>query len=185
MTTVHVPETREGAPDARRPQVTVASLGSEYRRDDGAGPAVARLVARALPSVRLAGPLTDPLDLLGVWDGSDLAVVVDAVRSGARPGSITVVELDTGCDASRSGHPSVGERGPACGANRPGAASTHGVGLAGVLRLARALGTAPRRVVVVGIEGREFSPGVGLTSAVAAAVGKAAARVLAIVEERD
>ena len=39
------------------------------------------------------GPLTDPLDLLGAWDGADLAIVVDAVRSGAARARCACVDL--------------------------------------------------------------------------------------------
>ena len=46
------------------------------------------------------GPLTDPLDLLGAWDGADLAIVVDAVRSGAAPGTLRVVDLAGGDGAA-------------------------------------------------------------------------------------
>ena len=71
------------AGDARR--VVVAGLGSEYRRDDGAGPAAVSLVVQQCPGVTVVAPLDDPLDLLGLWDGADLAVVVDAVSSGSPP----------------------------------------------------------------------------------------------------
>jgi len=154
-----------GAPGAHRClRVVVAGLGNEYRRDDGAGPAVAARTVGLLPAVDDVGPLADPLDLLGRWDGADLAIVIDAVRSGAVPGTVRVLDL---------------------GAPRPGsgATSTHGIGLAGVLRLARVVGRAPARVVVVGIEGDDFGHGTGLSAAVGAAVGEAADRVIELIEE--
>ncbi len=152
------------------PRVVVAGLGSEYRRDDGVGPLIA---ARAVDEAGLGsviGPLVDPLDLLGEWDDADLAVVVDAVRSGVAPGTLTLVEL-TGA------HGSVAQAGPR------GATSTHGIGLAGVLRLARAIDRAPARVVVVGIEGEDFGRGTGLSPAVEAAVPAAVCRVVDVIKE--
>lgn len=85
-------------------RIVVAGIGSEYRRDDGAGPAVAAQVADLVGGVTDLGTIADPLDLLGLWDGADLAVVVDAVRSGAKPGTVRLVELDI---ASRPDRKSV------------------------------------------------------------------------------
>ena len=149
-----------GSPAGR--SVVVAGFGTEYRRDDGVGAAVAaRLAGR--PGITDIGPVADPLDLLGRWDDADLAVVVDALRSGAAPGTLRTVELPDGAPA------------PAA------ATSTHGIGLAGVVRLARAVGRAPGRVVVVGIEGADFGQGTGLTPAVSAAVPDAVTEVLRII----
>jgi Ni,Fe-hydrogenase maturation factor len=52
-----------------------------------------------------------------------------------------------------------------------------------VLRLARAMGHPPRRVVVVGIEGENFADGVGLNSAVELAVKEAGELVLQVIDE--
>jgi hydrogenase maturation protease len=152
-------------------RVVVVGMGSEYRRDDGAGPAVADLVTRGAVGVTNLGPIADPLDLLGLWDDADLAVVIDAVRTGAAPGAVQLIELDTGSSADPEG--------PAPSA----ISSTHGIGLAGVLRLARAVGRAPKRVVVVGIEGSDFGQGEGLTPEVARAVPHAARHVTELMIE--
>jgi hydrogenase maturation protease len=151
-------------------RVVVVGMGSSYRRDDGAGPAVAEEVARTCPGVARLGPVAEPLDLLGLWDGADLVVVADAVRSGAAPGTVRLIELS---DVDGATHGSAGP---------PGTTSTHGIGLTGVLRLARAVGNAPRRVVVVGIEGSEFGNGVGLSPAVEVAVSHAVGHVRELVD---
>ena len=158
-------------PTPRTLRVVVVGMGSEYRRDDGAGPAVADLVARGAGGVTNLGPIADPLDLLGLWDDADLAIVIDAVRTGAEPGTVRLIELSTGPSADPD------DRTPSAGS------STHGIGLAGVLRLARAIGRAPRRVVVVGIEGGDFGQGEGLTPEVARAVPHAARHVTQLVME--
>ncbi len=150
-------------------RVVVAGLGSEYRRDDGAGPLVAERAVMQAGQGTVIGPLADPLDLLGEWDDADLAVVVDAVHSGRVPGTLTTVDLVDG-----PGGELPGGHGRATG--------THGIGLAGVLRLARAVGQAPGRVVVVGIEGDDFGQGIGLSPAVQAAVPAAVSRVVDLIE---
>lgn len=151
-------------------RAVVCGIGNEYRGDDGAGIAVARRVVTADPSICLVGPLGEPLDLLGQWDEADLAVVVDAVCSGAPPGTIHVGEL---CPPPRQEHRR----------RRPGTASTHGLGVDDVLELARLLGSAPARVVLVGIEGADFSPGRRLAPGVAVAVERAVCLVDALVSE--
>jgi hydrogenase maturation protease len=161
--------TAQASPPAAT-RIVVAGLGSEYRSDDGAGPAIAARVAQLAEGVTDVGPITDPLDLLGLWDGADLAIVADVVRSGAEPGAIWLIDLDQGASP-----PSDGTHGLAT--------SSHGIGLAGVLRLARAIGQAPGRVVVVGIEGIEFAQGIGLSPAVAAAIESAARRTAELIEE--
>jgi hydrogenase maturation protease len=148
----------------RRDKVVIAAIGSEYRHDDGAGLAVARLVARTAKGIGDVGPLGEPLDLLGTWDDADLAVVIDTVRSGAPPGTVTVVEL-------------IDEGGP-FDASVPPTTSTHGIGLIGALRIARATGHAPARVVLVAIEGTDFELGLGLSPAVNEAVAHATHRVI-------
>jgi hydrogenase maturation protease len=149
--------------DRPRPGIIVAGLGNEYRRDDGAGPVTAARIVAHLPAEDI-GPIVDPLDLLGRWDNADLAIVIDAVRSGSTPGSVRVVELPSG----DGGH---------------GKTSTHGISLGGVWRLAQAVGRAPTRVIVVGIEGVDFGNGPGLSAAVDAAIPVAVQRAVALIKE--
>jgi hydrogenase maturation protease len=150
-------------------RVVVAGIGNEYRQDDGAGLAVARLVSSSSPEIGDVGPLGEPLDLLGRWDDADLAIVIDTVRSGAQSGTIRLIELRESDDPTEEAV--------------SGATSTHGIGLIGVLRIARAINRAPHRVVVVAIEGSEFGLGVGLTPEVKRAVTDAAQQIIELLEE--
>ena len=189
---------------AERRRVVVAGIGSEYRRDDGAGAAVASRVWELAAGACDVGPVVDPLALLGLWDDAELAVVIDAVRSGADAGTVHVVDLDSvlpgGAPATAGGATAGGATAgattagattaPASHAPGPvpraaGAASTHGIDVSGVLRLARAVGRAPRRVVVVGIEGKDFGYGQGLSPEVARAVPQAVHRVLELISGAD
>jgi hydrogenase maturation protease len=154
-------------------KVVVAGFGSSDRHDDGVGATVAEQAALRVSPSSYVGPLSDPLDLLGVWDGADLVVVVDALRSGAPVGTVHTleIEVDHASHHVRSAPITAGE------------ASTHGLGLVAVLRLARALGQAPRRLVVVGIEGERFDLGHGLSDVVEAAVPDAVQRVVDLIRE--
>ena len=101
-----------------------------------------------------------PAELLEAWRGEPAVIVADAMCSGAAAGTVRRF------DAAREPPPP----GP------PGG-STHGLGLAEAVGLARALGRLPERLVLFGIEGADFSPGTGLSPAVAAGV-EAAARLI-------
>ena len=159
------------------PTVLVAGIGNELCGDDGVGPAVVRRLAQE-PAMSASSAVTrvveDPFDLFELWAGTALAVVVDATTSGAAPGSVRVVDLDVEQvegDARRGA------------AGRATPTSSHGFGLASALAMARALGRAPGRVMLVGIEGAGFEIGTPLSPAVAAAVPDAAALVRRLVEE--
>jgi hydrogenase maturation protease len=150
----------------------VVGLGNPDRGDDAVGPAVAARVAELLDGDGTPARVVeqeDPTALLETWAGVDLAVVVDAVRTGGEPG--IVVTLEAGADAAP-----VTDR-PWAG---PVAGGTHAFGLAAAVELARALDRLPPRVVVVGVEAAGCAPGAALSAAVAAAVPRAVATVLEI-----
>lgn len=138
----------------------VIGLGSPDRGDDAIGTAVARRVgALGLPGVTVLVH-EDPTALIDLWSGVDLAVVVDAVRSGAPAGQVLLVEAGAGA-------PALADQAWA----RTGRGGTHAFGLAAAVELGRALGRLPARLVVVGVEGATFEHGAPLSAAVAAAVG--------------
>ncbi|MBC7290590.1 MAG: hydrogenase maturation protease [Actinotalea sp.] len=151
----------------------VIGLGSPDRGDDGVGPVVAAEVgALRLADVRV---LTheDPTCLVELWAGADRVVVVDAVRSGAAPGTVHELDATAGVLADRAWA-------------RTGRGGTHAFGVAAAVELARALRRLPSRLVLVGVEGASFEPGAALSPAVVRAVRPAAcavARVLAPAEE--
>lgn len=132
-------------------------VGSEWGGDDAAGLAVVRALAGRLPpqvgSEELRG---DPTTLLERWQGAELVVLVDAVRGCGPPGSVHCF------DASREPIPA--------GAGT----TTHSFNFAETIELGRQLGTLPRRIVAIGIEGSDFTVGHGLSPEVESAIGPAA-----------
>lgn len=148
----------------------VIGLGSPDRGDDAVGPEVARRVADLhLPGVTVVEH-EDPTGLIDLWDTADLAVVVDAVRSGSAPGSLLVVE--SGADAGP-----LADRAWA----RTGRGGTHAFGLAAAVELGRALHRLPRRLVLVGVEATQFEHGTVLGAPVAAALDAVVATVVGLV----
>jgi hydrogenase maturation protease len=139
-------------------------VGNSLRRDDAAGLEVARaLRARTVGSeIAVHEQEGETLALLDAWEGARALVLVDAVCSGAPPGTIHRM------DASEEPLPD----------RLRSSSSTHAVGLAGAIELARALGRLPPRVVVFGLEGRRFDAGSELSPEVRVRIGPLAERVL-------
>lgn len=144
----------------------VIGVGNEYRRDDGVGLAVAdRLRGRVPAGVDVVGCEQEPSRLIDAWEGAESALVVDAVQSGAAPG--TLHRFDAGAGPIPAG---------------VFRSSTHAFGVGDAVELARVLGKLPARIVVYGVEGGEFGAGEGLTGPVEAAVETAA---LAMLDDLD
>jgi hydrogenase maturation protease len=87
--------------------------------------------------------------------------VVDAVYSGAPPGTIHRLDASSKEIPRQFFH-----------------YSTHALGVTEAVQLARALNQLPPRLIVYGIEGKNFGAGVGLSTEVEQASIAVAARVL-------
>jgi len=144
-----------------RGPVVVIGIGNEYRRDDGAGPAVIGQLRGLVPAgIELVITDGEPVRLLEAWTGAVLAVVVDAVcAEPSHPGRI---------------HRFVVDR--PVGVARP--ASSHGFGLDDAIGLALALDRMPGRLIVHAIEAADLTQGIGLTPPVAASVRAVATAIL-------
>lgn len=157
----------------------VACMGNVLRGDDGFGVAVARALEEH-PSGRLPeGVETVEVGIGGMhlvqklMEGYDGLVLVDAVDRGAAPGTDFVLE------------PQVPELEELPEEERRGVlAETHHTVPARVLVMARALGSLPEEVRIVGCQpGDGQDPGMELSPPVAAAVPRAVARIEALAEE--
>jgi hydrogenase maturation protease len=139
----------------------VIGIGNRDRGDDGAGCAVAEVLRGGLPaSIEVAEHDGEAASLLARLEGAAAAFLVDACVSDAPPG--TVRRFDVA--AAPLPHNAFG-------------LSSHGLGLATAVELARALGQLPRRCVVYAIEGQSFAAGAPLSPPVGEAVA-AVARLL-------
>lgn len=139
----------------------VIGVGNDMRGDDAVGLVVARRLAGELDGdVRVIECEGEPVSLLAAWEGCTRALVVDATRSGAPPGVIRRIAAHDGpLPAALSG------------------SSTHLLGIADAIELARVLGRLPERTIVYGIEGETFAAGDDLSEAVSAAVERVVAAV--------
>lgn len=162
-------------PDEGTGGAVVIGVGNPMRRDDGVGHAVLeQLRARPALGVRLVALDGEPTRVLDAWTGARVAVVVDAVRSAAAPGTVHVVEVTTSGGGEGDARPGVPPPSAA-------PASTHGAGLAEAVALGRTLDRVPARLVLVGVEALDVGDGPELSAPVLAAVPVAVDAVLAVV----
>jgi len=131
----------------------IIGCGNTDRGDDGAGILVARrLHDLGVDAIEHSG---DGLALLDLWNPDDEVILVDAVVSGKKPGTLSILD------------PIL----------RPLAAetfrcSTHSFGPWEAIELARALDRLPKRIEIYGIEAANFEVGAEPSTEVLAAVGR-------------
>ncbi len=159
---------------ARR--VLVAGIGNIFLGDDGFGvEVVRRLASRPLPEgVEVKDFGIRGLDLAyALEEDYGLVVLVDATPRGGEPGTVYLIE------------PEIGDDGEAT-------LDTHGMDPVKVIKLSRALGAPPARILVVGCEPRVVPGGedydemlMELSGPVRAAVDEAVKLVESLVREPD
>ncbi len=140
-------------------RVLVIGIGNHSRGDDGAGIHAVRLL-RGETNAEILEMNGEAAALINAWEGASAVILIDAVHSGRKPG--TIIRLD------------------AHAAKLPGNifhCSTHSFGLAEALELARALRRLPPRFVIYGIEGAVFEAGAMLSDEVQIAAREVAERV--------
>jgi hydrogenase maturation protease len=135
----------------------VIAVGNVFRGDDGVGPELAgRVRALDLPRVVVVEALGD-VGLIDAWAGHDSVILLDAVHSGAAPGTVIrrdLIAAPLPRDWFRL--------------------SSHQLGVADAVELGRTMARLPSRLVFVGIEGERFDSGIGLSPRVAASLDNAA-----------
>lgn len=133
-------------------KLIVIGIGQSMRRDDNAGLAAVSLwqltfpLTTENPSVKVELAELPGLELLDLVEGFDAAIIVDAVQSGAKPGTIHMLKEEDLLGFLQDSK------------------SAHGWGVAETLRLGRALARhLPEQILLIGIEGQDFSPGMKLS----------------------
>lgn len=134
----------------------IIGIGNLMRGDDAVGLRVAEALG---PSELVLSHDGEPASLIALWESHEEVVLVDAVSSGQSPGA--VIEIDATDSVVPAGM----------------CHSTHALGPAEAVELARALGKLPSKITLLGIEGGDYSFGAGLSAEVDAAVGQVVRRL--------
>jgi hydrogenase maturation protease len=154
-----------------RAKLLIIGVGQQLRGDDGVGIEVVERWLTAYPEFAKLPDLwveTAPLpglSLLSFLECVDAAILVDAVESGAAPGTIHVLDRD---DLSSFG---------------TSAQSAHGWGVAETLVLADAVygEKLPETILVLGIEAQSMELGTPVSAAVQAGIPAAVKRLQELV----
>jgi len=150
----------------RASRILVVGVGNRDCGDDGIGPLVAdRLAGRVPAGVQVRALGGDMLALIEMWSGRDTVIVIDAARAMMQAGRIHRLEP-------------ILEPLP----RELALGSTHALGVADAVELARALDRLPRRLVVYAVEGAVFEVGARPSAEAAAAVEAAAGLIAAEVD---
>jgi hydrogenase maturation protease len=156
------------------PRVLVACIGNIFLGDDAFGVEVARRLAlRPWPDeVRVTDFGIRGFDLaLALLDDFEAVILVDATRRGGRPGTLYLLEHETG---------------EAAAADPLRAVDPHGMDPLKVLRLVESFGGRVRRLLVVGCEPAEVDTEqdmeMGLSDPVRAALDEAVSLIESVVE---
>ncbi len=139
-----------------RPSKLLLGVGNVLRRDDGFGVRAAEQMAGfgLSPEIAVCDAGTVGLEAARLLERRKLVVVVDAIDADAAPG--TVFRL-----APEQLRPYVNS-----------AVSLHDLHLLDALNETRLVETSPEEVVVLAVQGGDWSAGIGLSPAVEAALEK-------------
>jgi hydrogenase maturation protease len=141
----------------------IIGIGNAFRSDDGVGIWIVRRLRGQLSSgVAVVEASGEGAALLETWKGFASVILVDAVSSGAAPG--TIHRLDAATEPLRA---------------QFFRCSSHAFGVGEAVEMARALDRLPPRLIVYGIEGANFAAGAQISPAVAEAAAEVAERLLA------
>jgi hydrogenase maturation protease len=144
-------------------RLAAIGIGNPLRGDDGAGIWAAWILRGAnLPGLAVLESNGEGTALMEAWESFDTVILVDAMRSSAKIG--TVRRFDAGVGPLPS--------------NLFSLHSTHGFGIIAAVELARILNRLPPRLVIYGIEGKSFHNGCSLSPQVEAGGIEAVALIM-------
>lgn len=152
----------------RRPRILVAGLGNELLKDDGVGIHAVRMlgddpVLRKCPDITVAEVGTAVLDAAHLYEWADYIVAVDAIQTGATPGTVHCI--------------------PDCAGMRTdeAAGGLHALNVLAALRLVPT--HRVRRVVALGVEPEEIAYSMDLSATVQAALPALLAEVRRVLDD--
>ena len=141
----------------------VIGIGNEFRRDDGAGMYVSGLIKeRTDRKIKVVDGVPDGYAMIETWNDSSRVIIIDCATSGTKPG--TIYRFDA-----------LNEKIP--GELFDGY-STHSISVVDAIELAGTLGRLPKRLLVYGIEGKDYSPGTQLSPEVKMAADQLVEQIL-------
>lgn len=142
----------------------IGGIGNVLLGDDAVGPYVVRLLEALYAvgeEVEIADLGTPALDLMHRISGVDTVILVDSVASQDAAGTVLLYRKHDMVEETPSQR-----------------LDPHSPALSECLLAAELLGCAPAHVLLVGVVGRSYEPGAGLSAAVQQALGRVMEAVL-------
>ncbi|TAK66080.1 MAG: hydrogenase maturation protease [Bacteroidetes bacterium] len=138
----------------QKSEILIVGIGNHFRSDDAIGILVAEQIKQQhLPRVDVMTHNGEGASLMELWEGYRHVIIIDAVSSGAPPGTIHILNPRKETIPTAFFH-----------------YSTHAFSLAEAIEVCRALGNLPQTMTIIGIEGENFEAGETLSSSVHAAM---------------
>ena len=131
-------------------KILLIGIGNEFRSDDGIGLIIVRqLQNKQISSIVIKEASGEGAALMEAWKGYKSVIIADAVSSGAKPGTIFIIDAGKELVPAKFFH-----------------YSTHAFSVAEAIELAREMKLLPPRFLVYGIEGANFSAGTTISQGV-------------------
>lgn len=150
--------------------ILVLGLGNVLLRDDGVGPALVKLLAdsadRSKGKVEFLDGGTQGLALLGSLAGRQTVIILDALATGAPPGTVHRLTLTDLCELCP-----------------PRGNSSHEGNAGELLAAAQLLGELPERLFIIGVEPGTIATGFGLSEHVREALTEASNHVSCVLSQ--
>jgi hydrogenase maturation protease len=146
----------------------VIGVGNDMRGDDAVGRLIARLLRDRFVPADVIEAGGEGTMLMDHWKGRSVVLVIDALISGAAPGSVRRV------DAGRKSIPS-----------NLRTRSSHAFGVREAVELSRSLGILPSRVTLFLIEGQSFETGAEMSAPVRRSAEDVVERIMRELQEEQ
>jgi len=136
----------------------IIGIGNRHRGDDAVGCIIAERLKTRFETLEHDG---EPASLMKAWEGRPSIILIDAVSSGEKPGTIFHFDLQ------KHKLPEVFRH-----------SSTHSFGVTEAVELARVFDGLPPRVIFFGVEGKNFSIGEDMSKEVSAVLEDIQGRII-------
>ncbi|UCE66046.1 MAG: hydrogenase maturation protease [Candidatus Zixiibacteriota bacterium] len=127
----------------------IIGIGNGFRKDDGVGLEIARRIEELnLPGITVAKSTGDITNYINVFRDFEILIIADSIKNAGNPGMnirIDISDLQEDFELS----PNI---------------STHWLGILETLKLANNTGYLPAKTIIYGIEGVDFSYGIGISA---------------------
>jgi hydrogenase maturation protease len=143
-------------------KILLIGIGNKFRQDDAVGLIIAEKFRNQLPpEIQIIEASGEGVALMELWQDATTVYLFDAVFSGTEVGKIHRIDAQI-------------ETVPAKFFNY----STHAFSVAEAVELARTLNQLPSKLIIYGVEGKNFAHGIGLTPEVERATEEVVKQVL-------